>query len=389
MKVLFVDDEPQILRALKRLFFKASFITLFAGSGQEGVNVLRDNPDIQLVVSDIMMPEMDGIAFLTIVKKEFPGAFRCALSGFLDKDLVIQALVDGIVHFYMAKPWKNEDLKKKIDGILQLGKMINHQEAVDYDSVYNAQLPKFPEIYNQVSEMILREAEMEDIAREIEKDPSLVINVLKICNSAFYDLKINNIHRALVFLGLNTMKSLLLADHFSRFIPDYSDLKLLIDHTWKTNSMFRSIFYDLTGHRVKDKFSSLGILSGVGLLVGGFIFPSEYQSIISDLKSDPALSIIEREESFFNAHYGFVGSHLLKTWGFDFDLIELCVYFLSNTPSYRGEYPQVLWILKLADQLAWNQLDLSVVDIDTALYEKYLQISRKRIDDVIEEATHG
>lgn len=98
--VLCVDDEQDILDALKRTLRTAGCRIFTAISGQEGLNLLEREP-ISLVISDMRMPEMNGAAFLGKVAHKYPGTVRMLLTGYSEIDAAISAINDG--HIYIAK----------------------------------------------------------------------------------------------------------------------------------------------------------------------------------------------------------------------------------------------------------------------------------------------
>lgn len=107
--VLTVDDEPSVLSALRRLFRMQGYQTLQAASGAEGLAMLRDKP-VDLVISDMRMPEMDGVQFLEQVRSVSPNAGRILLTGYADISATIAAINRGEIQRYVAKPWDDQDL---------------------------------------------------------------------------------------------------------------------------------------------------------------------------------------------------------------------------------------------------------------------------------------
>jgi response regulator RpfG family c-di-GMP phosphodiesterase len=108
--LLFVDDEPNILQALERLFWEEDYTILTAASGAEGLDCL-ENVKIALVISDQRMPQMDGVEFLRQVKERSPDTIRLLLTGYADINATIAAINDGEVYRYLVKPWNDEELK--------------------------------------------------------------------------------------------------------------------------------------------------------------------------------------------------------------------------------------------------------------------------------------
>lgn len=107
--VLTVDDEASVLSALQRLFRRKGYRVLQAGSGAEGLALLREQA-VDLVISDMRMPGMDGAEFLQAVRAHDPGIVRMLLTGNADIRSTIAAINRGEIHCYIAKPWDDEDL---------------------------------------------------------------------------------------------------------------------------------------------------------------------------------------------------------------------------------------------------------------------------------------
>jgi two-component system repressor protein LuxO len=116
-KVLFVDDEESILASLKRLTRKLDAQCFFASSGAEGLIILAEE-SIDVVVSDMKMPEMTGVEFLTQVASSYPETIRIALTGFTDHDMVLATINDGRIWGYLQKPWDNQHLLVTLDQAL-------------------------------------------------------------------------------------------------------------------------------------------------------------------------------------------------------------------------------------------------------------------------------
>lgn len=114
MKVLFVDDEPSILRAIARLFDEEDFEVMTALSGPEGLQILERDQEIALVISDYRMPGMNGVQFLAEVCRRWPATVRLVLSGYADTGAVVDAVNEGQIYKFIAKPWKDEGLRQVI-----------------------------------------------------------------------------------------------------------------------------------------------------------------------------------------------------------------------------------------------------------------------------------
>ena len=107
--LLFVDDEANILSALKRLFRPLGYQIITAQSAKAGLEVLTKQP-VDLVISDMRMPEMDGASFLKIVTKKWPDTTRILLTGYADITATIKAVNMGEIYRYISKPWEENDI---------------------------------------------------------------------------------------------------------------------------------------------------------------------------------------------------------------------------------------------------------------------------------------
>ena len=122
LNVLFVDDEPQILNSLRRLFRKEPYALYFANSGAEALEILKQQ-DIDVIVSDMRMPNMDGAEFLSLAREIQPDCIRILLSGQSDFHSIIKALNNGGISRFVSKPWDDEGLKHIVYDALRIKRL--------------------------------------------------------------------------------------------------------------------------------------------------------------------------------------------------------------------------------------------------------------------------
>jgi len=111
--ILLVDDEPNILSALRRCLRRDGYEILTAGSGEEALELLAGNP-VMVILSDQRMPGMAGTEFLSRVKLMHPGTVRMILSGYADINSITDAINKGEIYRFQTKPWDDDDLRKAI-----------------------------------------------------------------------------------------------------------------------------------------------------------------------------------------------------------------------------------------------------------------------------------
>jgi two-component system NtrC family sensor kinase len=119
IKILCVDDEINVLNSLKRLFMDNDYEILTAGSGAEGLDVLRQEAGIQVILSDYRMPEMNGVEFLRAACEIKSDPVRIVLSGYADTATVVAAINEGRIYKFIPKPWNDDDLKLAVEHSLE------------------------------------------------------------------------------------------------------------------------------------------------------------------------------------------------------------------------------------------------------------------------------
>ncbi len=157
-KVLFVDDEENILRSLKRLFMEEEFEVLTATSGDEGLKILQGDSSIGLIVSDQRMPGMNGAEFLEKAKKVAPMSIRMILTGYADVQAAVDAINKGGAFRYIAKPWQDEDLVQTVKEALNRYSLILENRKLN--KIVKKQQQELKK-WSQELEIIVQEQTME------------------------------------------------------------------------------------------------------------------------------------------------------------------------------------------------------------------------------------
>ncbi len=116
--LLFLDDEHEVLNALKRIFIDENYRILTAASVGEALDVM-EHERVHLVISDYRMPKVTGAEFLREVKQRWPDTIRIMLTGHADIQSIMGAVNDGAVYKFITKPWNDEDLRLTVSLALQ------------------------------------------------------------------------------------------------------------------------------------------------------------------------------------------------------------------------------------------------------------------------------
>ncbi len=126
-KILLIDDEEGFLGAMTRRLEKRGLKTITALSGQEGISVLKDNPDVDVVILDVKMPGMDGIQVLKEIKRQFAVIEVIMLTAHGTLESAIEGMKLGAFD-YLMKPCEIDELMKKVEEAKQ--KRRDHQRRI-------------------------------------------------------------------------------------------------------------------------------------------------------------------------------------------------------------------------------------------------------------------
>ncbi len=116
--LLYVDDEP-LNTMLFKAYFKQIFNVYICDSGIKGLEKLRLNPEIRVVISDMKMPNMNGIEFIRLAKSEFPNIAYFILTGYDINEEITNALNSNLILKYFRKPFNEREIEKTIKDFLQ------------------------------------------------------------------------------------------------------------------------------------------------------------------------------------------------------------------------------------------------------------------------------
>lgn len=203
--ILLVDDEANILSSLKRLFHPLNYNILTAGGGVQGLEILAREP-VDLVISDMRMPEMDGATFLKQVAITWPETTRILLTGYSDIDSTINAINEGHVFKYISKPWEERDLKLTIKHVFELQALEKERHRLDL--LTQRQNEELNELNEGLEKKVLeRTAELEQM--------------LDMLDCAHEDLKKGFVASVKVFSDMIEMREEALSGH-SRRVADLS-----------------------------------------------------------------------------------------------------------------------------------------------------------------------
>jgi putative nucleotidyltransferase with HDIG domain len=373
-KVLFVDDEKNILRGIQRMLYsmRSEWHMFFANSGKEAISILEEH-DMDIVVTDMRMPEMDGNQLLDYVRAHFPHISRIILSGYSDKETILCSA--RTAHQFLAKPCDPHTLIQAIRKSYSLHDLINNKDVIQMISQID-RLPSLPKVYSELQgEINSNRVSLKRIGDLIAQDVAMSSKVLQLVNSAFFSSskRITSPQQAAVILGVDTLKSLVLYIHIFKQFKNWAHypLETLMEHSVKTGELANKIAYsEFQDKALANEAFTAGLLHDVGKLI--LLQIPNYYRDIENLMFQSGCSYTEAEYELFGTSHAEVGAHLLSQWGIPNSIVEVVAFHhqLSDLDHIQSS---LVAITHVADVLA-NSKESGQGLMDGAIDTEYLSI---------------
>jgi HD-like signal output (HDOD) protein len=340
LKLLIVDDEQPILSALKSLLRKENYDIYTVDNPKEAIKLLfTDKFDI--VISDMRMPEINGIALLEKAAEFNPNSYRIILSGYEDRNIVFGAIASGYAHAYMMKPWEDQFLK---DVLSRSAKIVENVVKVD-NKILLSKLNSLP-TESKFSEYISNIINDEDISIDklsemIVKSPAILSKLLHLSNSVYIGSigRITTAKEAIHFLGINYVVTLLnsfeFINSFYNTLPTI--IKFFLD-SWLEISSKRAKIVEMiiqsnesSTKNERDLSVIVAMFWDLAILIEACLFPDHFIKILDNNYK------VTRENALrkFGDNFYFLGTLLLEIWNFPYIIIEhinnlITSNFISN-----------------------------------------------------------
>jgi len=355
IRVIFVDDEPRVLEGLKRMLRpkRNEWQMTFVGSAQAALEALRAEP-CEVVVTDMRMPGMSGAELLEVVQREYPDTIRLILSGQAETESVMKAL--GVSHQFLSKPCDADILQGTIARAFTLRDLAGNPAVKTLVARIN-KLPTLPATYQKLVECLKSpDADMDDVAEIISRDPSMSARLLKVVNSAYFGLAkpVADVSRAGALLGLDRIMALVLGQGLfsggdAPQVNGFS-LEALWTHSLATATAARRIAIeeDLDKESIAAAFLA-GMLHDIGKLVLAMGVPNEYARVLEMARGRPG-SERELETLELQATHTDVGAYLVGLWGLPNNIAE-AIAFHEDPAQSMGPFG-LPGIVHVADRIA-------------------------------------
>jgi putative nucleotidyltransferase with HDIG domain len=336
--ILFVDDDPMILRGLQRSAseYADEWEPHFALSGKEALAQLASTP-VDVLITDMRMPEMDGIALLERVAKEYPSMIRFVLSGNSEFSRMLQS--SRLAHQFLAKPCDFEKLHAILEMTCRMRDLLKNPQMIRLTTGM-VQLPSIPHLYLQLlEELKSEEPRSKQIGDIIAQDVSMTAKILQLVNSAFFSLpgKVASPQRAVTILGTNTIKALVLGIQVFGEFEAESNRYFSLDNLWRHSILVGQLTQKIA-QEAGLATSVLGDCQVAGLLHDiGKLLELRIPNFFQRCKFEFGFVTIDSELKLIGTTHAQLGAYLLGIWGLPEHLVDAVAYHHEpSVLSYEG-----------------------------------------------------
>jgi HD-like signal output (HDOD) protein len=331
--IVFVDDERELLDGLRARLYKHrnSWNMQFVESGEAALKIF-EKEHVDLIVSDVRMPGMDGGQLLTAVKQKWPEAIRIIVSGYSDPTQAVR--LTSLAHQYLAKPCEDRQVENVIERCFNLHALLN-QESLRNVVGRVAKLPAMPKTYARLQQALAQPNVTAALVGDIvNSDAAIATKVLQITNSAFFRLRkpMVRVKDAVTYLGFATVRNLVLcAEIFAEWkvspeLPDI-DPQDLQRHAQYSAAACKV----LAGGRVAPDDAWLaGLVHDIGYWVLIQECPHELAQAMK-LSRDSGQPLYDCELETIGATHAQFGAYLLGLWGLPYPIVEAVA--MHHTPG--------------------------------------------------------
>ena len=329
--ILFVDQDRNVIDRLKKQLssMRAVWDMVFVESGMDALKLL-ESASYDVVVSEMHIPDMDGVEFFNIVMEMYPGTVRIMHSEILESERTQSPA--KYTHQFLLKPCTPEVIKYTIERTCKL-QDLTRNEKLNRLITGIKNLPSPPKIYNLIiKEMQSPDPSLADIGSLISQDISLSAKIIQFVNSAYFSLprKIVDPKQATIYLGSEVVKALVLSNHvFSSFENEAETLGFNITQLWKHSMMVGLLSGEIASiENAKKNEVEEAIIAGVLHDIGKLILlkaPEKYREIM-DVVEFTGSEILDAEYAVMKTSHAELGAYLLGLWGIPDSVVEIVAF---------------------------------------------------------------
>ncbi|WXR60590.1 response regulator [Peptostreptococcaceae bacterium AGR-M142] len=370
-KAIVIDDEKQILKSLRRLFIDLDWECYFFSDGNEAIEFMEEE-DIDLLITDIMMPQIGGKKILEYVKNNHNQVIRLVITGYTDED-IFNLIREDLAQVLIFKPWNNENLLYRLKELEETYLYLKNNNL--YQNIINMNfLPMKEKNKTKVLEYLSEEKSLEEVIDFIYDDLILSINIFKIANNIELDNKIGSLKKAVKILGIGNMTKIIECMNvidLPKFLDTINNYQLFL------HKLFISTYKDIFGEEINDNIKDVCLFLNISYLY--------YFKMKEAVSLDDAII----NEEYFRENHERISYYILKWWGFSKEFCDIALYH-HNPLNYKGEenISRIIHFINICNTMFLKQIEYEQYYKDNLessieylnLNDEHIKILERQID---------
>ena len=351
-RILFVDDESSVLSAIRRALYlkRDQWEMVFAESGREALALL-EKKRVDIVISDMRMPEMDGARLLLEIRQHHPDTIRMVLSGQADREQILRCV--KLAHRYFTKPCAPDELAQSIDELISWKQKVVSAKVKELASCVSFVPSSIESITALLEELEKSSPDIGVVRNLICHDVGMSVKLIQLVSSSFFGDRqvIYDPGKAATLLGMDLLKQLVLeaeifaeGDAMGRRIANFGQQAVEMAYNAKEIAQIRHGDIEL-----QEQAFLGGLLTNVGKMIMIYYAPERYQEVL-DQVSDQCINLVDAERQVFGLTHTEVGGYILSLWGLPEKVIEAVYYYKEPAKFDRTGFHPVTAVF-LADTI--------------------------------------
>ncbi|MFT7668444.1 MAG: HD-like signal output (HDOD) protein [Planctomycetota bacterium] len=323
-RILFVDDEQCVLDGLRRMLRgkRHKWEMTFLSSGEEAL-LEMEKSSYDVIVSDLLMPGMDGVTLLGKIKEKYPGVVRLILTAHSELEATLKTM--PVAHQFLSKPCAADTLQSVVTRACDLRQLLDNAALQEMVGKIDS-LPAVPAIYNELTVALAdQDVCLDSVGKIVERDIAIASKILQLVNSSFFGVakSIDSIRQATTYLGTSMLSNLVLSmEVFRSFDGSSLPLGFSIDKEQSHATLAGRIARHLLQDKAQAEQAFLAaMLHDVGKLILATKFPVLFAQV-EEAKSRLDGPDWMAEEGISGFTHAEIGAYLLGIWGMPYTIVE-------------------------------------------------------------------
>jgi response regulator RpfG family c-di-GMP phosphodiesterase len=335
------------------MFLESDYEIYTAENSTDALKLI-ETAEIDMIISDMRMPLLDGYRLLNIIKEKYPKIIRIILSGYAEEKPMFRALLHNLAKLYIFKPWNNSEFLLKIDKLFAQESLLRSKDLLEEIDTLGCSSEVPGNCGNIIS--LIESEDIDAVIADIEKDPEISELLIQVAKTAVYGVMPNTVKQAAIYIGLHNLKCFMYwactVSAIKQSGADGSNTQLLMKHSYLTNRILLFLFEAFLHKQPPEAAMFAGLMHNIGLI----ILSNNLQSSVDLSRPDlTANDYIRLENEKYEVIHQEIGAHFLDLWDLPFPIYESALFHHRPLDHYIVN-SELVTAVHIAQAYAWKSL---------------------------------